>query len=223
MNMAILGPPGSGKGTQSPLIAGKLGIVHISTGDILRSAVRKKTLLGTEADDYLRSGQLVPDEIMIAIVKERIGHRDCSKGFLLDGFPRTIPQAKMLDGLGAGKTGGLFLDLVVSLEIDEKVCVRRIANRRTCPQCGLTYNPVTHPPKKAGKCDRDGSSLILREDDKSGTVRERLKVYRRMTQPLIEYYKKTGRLFAVEVEASSNPQKVFKSLLEAIKGVQVAG
>ena len=221
MNLAILGPPGSGKGTQSPQFAKKLGIVHISTGDILRAAVRKKTPLGTEANDYLRSGQLVPDELMIGIVKERISRKDCSKGFLLDGFPRTIPQAKMLDALGRGKTGGLFLDFVVSLEIDEKECVRRIANRRTCPQCGLTYNPSTNPPKKAGKCDRDGSSLILREDDRPETVRERLKVYRRLTQPLIDYYKKTDRLFSVE--ASSSPDEVFKRLSEILKTVQVAG
>ena len=214
MNLAILGPPGSGKGTQALKLAKKLGIVHISTGDILRQAVRDKTPLGTEAGDYLKSGQLVPDEVMIGIVKDRIGKKDCSKGFLLDGFPRTIPQARMLDELGGGKGKGL-LDWVISLEISEKECVKRIANRRTCPKCGLTYNPQARPPKKAGKCDRDGSDLILREDDKPETVKERLKVYGRLTQPLIEYYEKTRRL--LKADASSAPEVVFTRILAQLK------
>jgi adenylate kinase len=211
VNLAILGPPGSGKGTQSLRLAKKLGIVHISTGDILRGAVRKKTPLGMEANDYLRSGQLVPDEIMIDIVKERIHQKDCSKGFLLDGFPRTIPQAKMLDEVGSfGGSRRPFLDFVISLELSERECVRRIANRRTCSQCGLTYNPLIHPPKRAGKCDRDGAKLILRDDDRPATVKERLKVYHRSTQPLVDYYRSSNRLFSAD--AASAPAEVSKRL-----------
>ena len=207
MNLAILGPPGSGKGTQSTRLADRLGIVHISTGDILRAAVKDKTPLGKKAHEYLNSGALVPDELMSGIVKERVGEKDCESGFILDGFPRTIPQAEMLDKF-------LFLDSVIFFDISEEECVRRLTNRRICSKCGLNYNPATHPPIMEGKYDKCHGALSVREDDKAETVRERLKVYNRQTEPLINYYKLGERL--IEVTASLEPDQVFENLLKLV-------
>ena len=214
MKLAVLGPPGSGKGTQSQRLSKKLGVAHISTGDILRNAIKAKTPLGTEAEKYVHKGQLVPDEVMIGIVKDRMKEKDCARGFILDGFPRTIPQAKMLDDLPYG-SGKAALDHVLYFEITEKECIRRLANRKTCAQCHLTYNPLTHPPKNEGKCDKCGGTLILREDDKPETVKERFEVYARSTEPLIDYYGKSHRL--VKVDASLSPEEVFNHLLELLK------
>lgn len=215
MNLAILGPPGSGKGTQASRVSKKLGVVHISTGEILREAVRKNSALGNQAKKYLDAGQLVPDGIMMEIVKARVNQPDCADGFILDGFPRTIPQAKMLDQLGLpSRTANFFLDRTISLEISEEECVRRLADRRNCPQCGLTYNPATHPPKKKEQCDRCGAALVLRGDDQPATVRERLKVYHQLTEPLIDYYKQSQRLIAVN--ATSTPEIVFQNLINML-------
>ncbi len=211
MKLAILGPPGSGKGTQSTRLADRLGIVHISTGDILRSAVKDKTPLGKKAHEYLTSGALVPDELMVGIVKERISRKDCNKGFILDGFPRTIPQAEMLDKI-------IFLDGVIFFQVPEEECVRRLTNRRICSKCGLNYNPATHPPILEGKCDHCHGPLTVREDDKPETVRERLRVYHRQTEPLIKYYKKDGRL--ITVDASKEPDPVFEELLRLVQAVE---
>lgn len=209
MNLSILGPPGSGKGTQAVRIAKDLGIVHISTGDILREAVRQKTALGEKANEYMTSGRLVPDEIIIGIVKERIAHPDCSKGFLLDGFPRTIPQAEKLDEIGPK------LDSVISMEITEQECINRLANRKSCPRCGMTYNPATHPPKRPDQCDRCDSGLILRDDDRPETVKQRLKVYQQQTAPLVEYYQKTKRLLSID--ATLSPEAVYKEIMNLLK------
>lgn len=220
MNVALLGPPGSGKGTQAVRLSRKLGIVHISTGEFLRTAVRDQSPLGIKAEEFMKKGQLVPDDVMIGIVKERISRGDCSAGFLLDGFPRTIPQARMLDDSAAGQgpdkaSERASLDLVISLELAEETCVRRLADRRTCPKDGLSFNPVTNPPAKSGKCDRCGTDLILREDDKPETVRERLKIYNEITQPLVDYYQTTHRL--AHVDSSPSPDVVFKNLVELVQ------
>ena len=207
MKLAILGPPGSEKGTQSTRLADRLGIVHISTGDILRTAVKDKTALGKKAHEIINSGQLVPDDLMIGIVKERISEKDCKNGFLLDGFPRTIPQAGMLDKL-------ILLDFVIFFDIPEEACVARLTNRRICPKCGLIYNPATHPPLREGKCDKCGGAIIVREDDKPATVRERLRVYNQSTEPLVEFYKKSGRL--LRIDASPPPDEVFEHLVEMV-------
>ena len=202
--LILLGPPGSGKGTQSAFLALELRVVHISTGEILREAVRRDFPLGREASTYIRSGKLVPDEIVMKIVEERLQEKDCGLGFLLDGYPRTIPQAKMLDARGPK------IETVISLKITEEECVRRLANRKSCSRCGLTYNPATHPPKKENVCDQCGSQLSLREDDRPETVKERFKVYTRQTEPLIAYYQRSQRLS--EVDGSLPPKKVLENV-----------
>lgn len=215
MNLAILGPPGSGKGTQAALLAKKLEIPHISTGEILREAIRKRRPLGNQAKKFMDAGQLVPDSVIFEIVKARILESDCALGYLLDGFPRTIPQAKMLDEIKNDLHNSKpSLEKVLYMELDEKECVRRLAERRTCPKCGLTYNPVTHPSREPLICDQCGSGLILREDDKPETVRNRLKVYCAQTAPLIQYYEQSQRL--VRADGSSSPQEIYKNLINLL-------
>ena len=202
-----MGPPGSGKGTQSTRLADRLGIVHISTGDILRAAVKDKTALGKKAHEFINSGKLVPDDLMIGIVKERISEKDCKHGFILDGFPRTIPQAEMLDEI-------VPLDSVIFFDVNEDECVGRLTGRRICGKCGLIYNPATKPPLVDNKCDKCHRTLLTREDDKIETVRERLKVYHCQTQPLIKYYKDDGRLIAID--AALAPDQVFENLVQVV-------
>ena len=188
-------------------LADRLGIVHISTGDILRTAVKDKTSLGKKAHEFINSGNLVPDDVMIGIVKERISEKDCAKGFILDGFPRTIPQAEMLDAI-------VPLDAVIFFDVSEEECVRRLTTRRICPKCGLIYNPATHPPLREGKCDKCGGSIATRDDDKPETVRERLKVYAKSTEPLVKFYKKDGRL--LPLNAGEEPDVVFENLVSLV-------
>lgn len=209
MNLSILGPPGSGKGTQATRLSKELKIIHISTGDMLREAVRNKTLLGQKANQFMVSGQLVPDEVIIGIVRERIAQKDCENGFLLDGFPRTIPQAEKLDELGPK------LERVISMEITEEECVNRLAGRKSCTKCGMTYNPETHPPKIKDQCDQCQSLLVLREDDRPETVKARLKVYLELTAPLVQYYQKTNRL--TPVDATLSPEGVYKQLVDLLQ------
>ncbi len=203
MNLVLLGAPGSGKGTQSSRLAKEFGIPQISTGDILREAVKNKTPLGQKAEEFMKSGRLVPDEVIIDIVQERLKQMDCVKGYILDGFPRTIPQAEKLDQLS-------MIQRALSLDVSEEECVTRLSGRLTCPQCKLTFNPSTNPPKKADSCDACGTKLILRDDDKPETVKKRLKVYNQQTEPLINFYKRSGRLLAVD--GSKDPENVFKTL-----------
>lgn len=203
MNLVLLGPPGSGKGTQGSRLGKTLGIPQISTGDMLREAVKNKTPLGQKAEGFMKSGQLLPDDLIIGIVEERLKQADCLKGYILDGFPRTIPQAQGLDKFSR-------IDWVLSLEVTEEECVRRLAGRLTCPQCKLTYNPSTNPPKKEGICDACSTKLILREDDKPETVKNRLQVYNRQTEPLIDFYRKSDRL--IGVNGAEDPENVFKNL-----------
>lgn len=208
MNLVLLGPPGSGKGTQAARLSKEVGLAHISTGDILREAVRQGTALGVQANNYMKSGQLVPDEVIIGIVQERLKQPDCAKGFLLDGFPRTIPQAEKLDQITQ-------LDGVVSLDVSDEDCVQRLSGRRSCPGCGMSFHILYNQPKTAERCDRCGAALIQREDDKPETVLKRLQVYARQTEPLIQYYDRSGRL--LRVDGSAAPENVYKELKNMIQ------
>ncbi len=217
MNLILLGAPGAGKGTQAKMIAEKYGLAHIATGDILREAVAKGTELGKKAKEYMDRGELVPDEIVIGIVKERLKEPDCQKGFILDGFPRTLPQAEALDKML--EELGMKIDAVINIAVPEEEVVRRIAYRRTCKKCGAVYHLIYAPPKEDNKCDKCGGELYQREDDKEETVRERYRVYRERTELLIEYYRKKGLLY--EVDGTKSIEEVFKQIeeiLEKIKG-----
>ena len=195
MQAILLGPPGAGKGTQAKMLTERYGVPQVSTGDILRAAVAVGTPLGKEAKAYMDRGALVPDEVVIGIVRDRLGEPDCRKGYLLDGFPRTVAQAealtRMLKKLGAP------LPRVVSLEVGEEELVRRLSGRRTCQACGEPFHVEFHPPRVEGTCDKCRGRLIQREDDKEETIRHRLQVYRKQTEPLIGYYQNQGLLKTV--------------------------
>ncbi|MBU4310906.1 adenylate kinase [bacterium] len=207
MRIILLGPPGAGKGTQSRTITKKLGIPHISTGDILRQASSQKTPLGLKAKNYMDRGHLVPDDLMINLIKERIKREDCKKGFLLDGFPRTIPQAEALEKIS-------HIDKVIKLRIESEVAVERLSGRRTCKDCGAMYHVIYISPKREGICDKCGGELIIREDDRKEAILERLEVYREETRPLIKYYEKKGLL--VIIDGGRAKQEVTGDLLASI-------
>lgn len=196
MNLILLGAPGAGKGTQAKRIVEKYGIPQISTGDMLREAVAKGTELGKKAKEYMDQGKLVPDDIVIGIVRERLQQPDCKKGFILDGFPRTLAQAEALEGML--RELGRKIDAVINVAVPEEEVVKRIVNRRTCRKCGAVYHLIYAPPKVNGKCDKCGGELYQRDDDKEETVRERFRVYRKNTEPLIEFYRKKGILYDVD-------------------------
>ena len=192
----MLGAPGAGKGTQAKLIAEKYGIPHISTGDIFRANIKEGTDLGKEAKEYMDKGQLVPDELTVRILLDRVSKDDCSKGYVLDGFPRTIPQAEVLDTEVAKL--GEKIDFAIDVNVPDESIIRRMGGRRSCPGCGRTYHIEYIPPKKEGICDDCGKELILRDDDKPETVQKRLDVYHKQTQPLIDYYSKQNILRTVD-------------------------
>lgn len=194
--VVLLGPPGAGKGTQAKLLQDLYGAVQISTGDILRKAVAENTPLGEQAAGYIKSGALVPDNVIVDLVAERLKEPDCAKGFLLDGFPRTIPQAESLDAML--KQAGQNLNCVLSVQVPNEVIVERLAGRRTCRNCGAMCHVVFNPPKVGGKCDRCGGELYQRDDDKEQTIAHRLDVYEKQTAPLAEYYGKRGLLRPVD-------------------------
>jgi len=191
----LLGPPGAGKGTQAKKISSEFGIPQISTGDMLRAAVKEGTPLGKQAKTFMDSGGLVPDEVVIGIVKERLAEADCGKGFILDGFPRTIPQAQALDRVV--KELGKEIRFVLSLEVDPNELMERLCGRRTCTGCGAMYHVKFHLPKEAGKCDKCGAALIQRDDDKEETIKNRLDNYNKATSPLLAYYRDTGKIRSV--------------------------
>ena len=191
----MLGAPGAGKGTQAKQIAAKYGIPHISTGDIFRANIKNGTELGKNAKEYMDQGLLVPDELTCDLVMDRISQEDCKDGFVLDGFPRTIPQAEALDA--ALEKKGDKMDYAIDIEVEDENIIRRMSGRRACLNCGATYHVVTIPPKKEGICDVCGSELVLRDDDQPETVKKRLDVYHEQTQPLIDYYKKQNILKSV--------------------------
>ncbi|MGA9524864.1 MAG: adenylate kinase [Myxococcaceae bacterium] len=192
MNLILFGPPGAGKGTQAKKLVADLQIPHLSTGDILREAVRLGTELGRKARGFMDAGQLVPDELVIGMVNERLAQPDVTGGFILDGFPRTIPQAEALDE--ALRATGRKVDAVVSLEVPESALVERLSGRRSCPNDGSVYHVVSNPPKQAGVCDKCGAALIQRSDDSEEKVTERLRVYSQQTSPLKQWYQSKGLL-----------------------------
>ena len=212
MKIIMLGAPGAGKGTQAKQIAGKYSIPHISTGDIFRANIKNGTELGKKAKEYMDKGLLVPDELTCDLVADRIGQDDCKNGFVLDGFPRKIPQAealdKALDGLGEK------MDYAIDVDVPDESIVKRMSGRRACLDCGATYHIVSIPPKQEGICDACGSKLVLRDDDKPETVQKRLDVYHEQTQPLIDYYKNQGILKSVD--GTKPMEEVFSNIVEIL-------
>ncbi|GGP15484.1 adenylate kinase [Oceanobacillus neutriphilus] len=208
MNLILMGLPGAGKGTQAEKINEKYNIPHISTGDMFRLAIKEGTDLGKKAKEYMDQGNLVPDEVTIGIVKERLAKDDCADGFLLDGFPRTIAQAEALQELTAdlNKT----IDYVLHVDVPEEKLVERLTGRRICPTCGTTYHVVYNPPKEEGICDKDGSQLIQRDDDQPETVKKRLAVNVEQTQPLLDFYQDKGYL--VKVDGDREIDDVFSDI-----------
>ena len=194
--VVLLGPPGAGKGTQAKLLREESAACQISTGDILRKAVAEQTPLGKEAAQYITRGALVPDDVIVNLVAERLKEQDCEKGFILDGFPRTIPQAHSLDAIL--KTMGLNLNRVLSMRVPESIVIERLGGRRTCKSCGALWHTVFNAPKKAGICDRCGGELYQRDDDRAETIANRLRVYDKQTAPLVEYYRERGLLREID-------------------------
>ncbi|WP_125153940.1 adenylate kinase [Clostridium rectalis] len=208
MKIILLGPPGAGKGTQAKLISDKYSIPHISTGDIFRKNISEKTPLGVKAKSYIDKGQLVPDELTIDIVNDRLKNDDCKKGFLLDGFPRTVKQAEALDDFL--NNNGSKIDTALLIDVPEKFILDRMTGRRVCTACGASYHIRFNPPKVESKCDACGGELIQRKDDTEETVKERLTVYSNQTQPLVEYYKNNDSLSIVDGTREIND--VFKNI-----------
>ena len=196
MRLILLGPPGAGKGTQAKRVIEEFDIPHISTGDIFRKNIKEKTELGQKVEGLLAEGKLVPDELTIEIVWDRLDQEDCKNGFLLDGFPRTIPQAEALDE-GLAKRG-LKLDRVLNIDVDKDSLVKRLSGRRVCPNCGASYHIDNNPPKVEGICDVCQTPVIQREDDKEQTVLDRIKVYDSQTKPLVDFYNKPDLVFTVD-------------------------
>jgi adenylate kinase len=214
VRLIFLGPPAAGKGTQARRLAAEHGIPHISTGDILRAAIREGTYLGREAKRYMDRGALVPDDVMIGIVRERLQRADCSRGFILDGFPRTIPQAEALAGLL--ETMNAPLNYVVNMTVPVEEILRRMNGRFTCQDCGRMFNLMLDPPQTPGLCDCCSGVLVQRADDHIDTVQERLEIYRQSTQPLIEYYR--GKELLRTVNGTGTINDIAKRILEAVSG-----
>lgn len=209
----MLGAPGSGKGTQAKKMSERFGIPQISTGDMLREAVKQGTEMGRKAKSFMDQGGLVPDEVVIGIVRDRLAADDCREGFILDGFPRTIPQAEALDevlrDLGKG------ISTVLSLEVDEADLMDRLCGRRSCPECGAMFHVRFNPPEAEGTCDKCGGTLIQREDDKEETIKARLVNYRKSTEPLIGYYRATGTIRSVK--ASGEIEAIFQQIVKIVQ------
>ena len=206
MKIIMLGAPGAGKGTQAKLISEKFGIPHISTGDIFRANIKEGTELGKEAKEYMDKGQLVPDELTVRILLDRVEKDDCKNGYVLDGFPRTIPQVAKL---------GDRIDFAIDVEVPDENIIRRMGGRRACPKCGATYHVEHIPPKQEGICDVCGEKLVLRDDDKPETVNSRLDVYHKQTQPLIDHYSKQNIMRTVDGTADMND--VFDSIVKLLE------
>ena len=212
MKIIMLGAPGAGKGTQAKMIADKYGVPHISTGDIFRANIKNGTELGMEAKKYMDQGLLVPDELTVRILLDRVAQDDCKNGYVLDGFPRTIPQAEVLDS-ELTKLGD-HIDYAINVDVPDENIVKRMSGRRACLNCGATYHIVYNPSKKEGICDTCGQQLVLRDDDKPETVKKRLSVYHDQTQPLIDYYKNEGIL--AEVDGTKDMEEVFQDIVNIL-------
>ncbi|MDQ0256026.1 adenylate kinase [Evansella vedderi] len=214
MNLILMGLPGAGKGTQAEKIVEKYGIPHISTGDMFRSAIKNGTELGLKAKAFMDEGNLVPDEVTVGIVRERLSKDDCKNGFLLDGFPRTVAQADALEEMLQGL--GRKIDHVLYIEVPKEDLFKRLTGRWICPTCGATYHEIYNPPKVSGKCDKDGSDLIQREDDKPETVGKRLEVNLEQTQPLVDFY--TDKGYLRKLDGNKEINEVFEDIDGIIKG-----
>lgn len=213
MKIVMLGAPGAGKGTQAAMVAEKYGIPHISTGDIFRANIQNNTALGMEAKKYMDQGLLVPDELTVKILLDRVAGEDCRGGYVLDGFPRTIPQAEVLDEALAKQ--GEKIDYAVDVDVPDENIVKRMSGRRACLKCGATYHIEHIPPKKEGVCDHCGEELVLRDDDRQETVMNRLKVYHEQTQPLIQYYTQKGVLKVVD--GTKEMKDVFQMIVDILE------
>lgn len=213
MKIIMLGAPGAGKGTQAKMIAEKYAIPHISTGDIFRANIKEGTELGREAKKYMDQGLLVPDELTVKILLDRVAKEDCKDGYVLDGFPRTIPQAEVLDH--ALKELGDKIDYAIDVDVPDENIIRRMSGRRACLGCGATYHIEHIPPKKEGICDTCGQELVLRDDDKSETVKNRLEVYHEQTQPLIDFYTEKGILKTVD--GTQDMKDVFAAIVSILE------
>ena len=212
MKIIMLGAPGAGKGTQAQMIAEKFGIPHISTGDIFRANIKNGTELGKKAKEFMDKGLLVPDELTVQLLLDRVANEDCKNGYVLDGFPRTIPQADVLDS-ELTKLGDK-VDYAVNVDVPDENIVRRMSGRRACLKCGATYHIEHIPPKTEGICDKCGSELVQRDDDKPETVQNRLSVYHEQTQPLIDYYDKKNILRTVD--GTKDMQEVFNEIVNIL-------
>ncbi|MCS7277216.1 MAG: adenylate kinase [Aquificaceae bacterium] len=210
MIVVFLGPPGSGKGTQAKKLSQELGIAHISTGDLLRDAVKRGTDLGKRAKEYMERGELVPDSLIVSLIEE-VMPKD--GGFILDGFPRTVPQALALENMLEGY--GKHVSKVILFEVPEEVVVDRLSGRLTCSSCGAVYHAKYNPPKQEGVCDLCGSKLVQREDDKEEVVRRRFRVYKEQTEPLVEFYKGKNKL--ISLDATQSVEEINKKILEVLK------
>lgn len=212
MKIIMLGAPGAGKGTQAKKIAAQYSIPHISTGDIFRANIKNNTELGQKAKTYMDKGELVPDSLVVDLIMDRFKEADCANGYVLDGFPRTIPQAEALDN--ALKANGEKVDFAINIEVPDENIINRMSGRRACVGCGATYHIKYNPTKVEGVCDACGEKLILRDDDKPETVKNRLSVYHEQTQPLIDYYNKAGVL--AEVDGTKDMEDVFKDIVNIL-------
>lgn len=208
MKLTIIGPPGGGKGTQAEILSEKLSIPHISTGAIIRNAIREKTELGLVAEEYIEKGQLVPDELVIDMVSDRIKSKDCENGYILDGFPRTLPQARAMDEIG------IKLECALNLIVADDVIVKRLGGRRECKACAAPYHVEFNPPQTEGVCDKCGGVLITRDDDVPETIRQRLDVYHEQTEPLIGFYKEKELL--VDVTGRDSIEETTQAVLDAL-------
>ena len=213
MNLVFLGPPGSGKGTQALRVAKELNLIHISTGDLLRNAVKNQTGLGKQAEVFMKSGNLVPDNLIVKLIEEKISNGDRGNGFILDGFPRTIPQAESLKKMFEEQQQ--HLDSAVLLEVSDEEVVKRLSGRWNCPKCNAGYNYPSNVPKQEGLCDNDGEKLLRRPDDEESVVENRLTVYKEQTQPIEDYYRQKSIL--KEIKGEQQPDTVFQDILAAVR------
>jgi adenylate kinase len=209
MNIIMLGAPGAGKGTQAAVLCEHFGIPTVSTGNMIREALKNGTEMGLKAKSFMDEGKLVPDEVVIGIVKERLANDDCSKGFILDGFPRTIPQAEALDEMG------VEIEYVINIDVPDKNIINRMSGRRVCENCGRPYHTESLKPKVEGVCDDCGGTLVQRKDDHPDTVLARLDVYHKETEPLVDYYKKQGKL--VNIEGKETVEETTALILKAVE------
>ena len=215
MNLVLMGLPGAGKGTQAEKIVEKYGIPHISTGDMFRTAMKEGTELGLQAKSFMDKGELVPDEVTIGIVRERLSRDDCKRGFLLDGFPRTVPQAAALESLLSELDR--VIDYVINIDVDKSILMERLTGRRICKECGATYHLVFNPPAQEGKCDRCGGELYQRADDNEETVQNRLDVNIKQSKPLLDFYETKGYLRTID--GQQDIYKVFTDIEELLGGL----